>query len=412
MPASPHFTLDLRTLHLVILLVGMVSAGALWLTGRRHAAMPGVRDWAWSTALMALGGLGISLRGIVWAPISIVAANACIIAGNALLWRGMNTFRGLPVHFGQVLFPTVLTVLFPSIALGLGPDWLSGRIVFTSIMVGGLELLIAHALLRPAAQPTTIVHRLMAALALVEAANHGTRILVTLAEAPTGDYLGGDLYQSLFILIALVLGIAKILGLLTLIGDRLQSELNRAASHDFLTQLPNRRAFTEQAGHEVARIARNGRPATLLLIDLDHFKDLNDSRGHATGDAALQAFSRLLVGCLRQHDLGCRYGGEEFCVLLPDTGHSEGHAVAERIRQAAEIMAAQGQGTTVSIGLTAIAPGQGLEDAINRADQALYAAKHAGRNRVEEAGMAVAGHGAPHQYSHSTPQQSHPISTP
>lgn len=412
MPDAPPFTIDLRTLYLVILLVGVVSAAALWLTGRRHPAMPGIRDWAWSTALMALGGLGIFLRGIVWAPLSIVAANACIVAGNALLWRGLHDFRGLPVHFGQVLFPTVLTLMFQSVALALGPDWLSGRIVFISIMIGGLEVLIAHALLRPAAQPTTIIHRCVATLTLLDAANHGVRILIALAVAPTGNYLGSDLYQSIFILIGLVLGIAKILGLLTLIGDRLQGELNRAASHDFLTQLPNRRAFTEQAGHEIARVARNGRPATLLLIDLDHFKDLNDSRGHAAGDAALQAFGRLLAGCLRQHDQGCRYGGEEFCVLLPDTDRSDGRAVAERIRQAAATLADQGQGTTVSIGLTAIAPGQSLEDAINRADQALYAAKHAGRNRVEEAGMAVAGHAAPHLHSQSTFQQSRTVSTP
>lgn len=389
MPATATFALDLRTLHLVILIVAMVSAGALSLTWRRHPAIPGVPDWTYGMALMALGGLGISLRDLIWDPLSVVGANVVLVAGHAYLWQGISRFRGVPVLPGQVLVPTLLTFVFQLTALILAPNWVLGRIVFISAMIGSLEALGAYALLCQASQTATIINRTLAALLLADALNNLTRIAITLLTPAPNHYLGPSIFQGAFILIALILGIAKVLGILTLISDRLQEELNRAATHDFLTQLPNRRAFSHQAQQEVSRIARGGTPATVLLLDLDHFKDLNDAYGHNAGDAALQAFGQLLSTCLRQHDQGCRYGGEEFCVLLPETPLAEGLAVAERIRAAAAAAARPGCGTTVSIGVALLGAGQRLEDVINRADQALYVAKRSGRNCIEVAPCAA-----------------------
>jgi len=171
---------------------------------------------------------------------------------------------------------------------------------------------------------------------------------------------------------------------------RLESVLHDRATHDFLTGLANRQHFQEQFEIELARSKRYGRSGALLLLDLDHFKRVNDRFGHDAGDQVLKDMAGLVQNRLRTADTFARWGGEEFCILLPETGRAEAFEVAERIRCAVEGHAFGPESgrpirITLSIGLTGIdAEVDRLETIMRRADEALYRAKRAGRNRAEQ----------------------------
>lgn len=159
------------------------------------------------------------------------------------------------------------------------------------------------------------------------------------------------------------------------------------AATDPLTGALNRRSWTERAKAELGRAQRYGRPSTLLAIDADRFKTINDRYGHAGGDAVLKAFVQTVGACLRPSDLLGRIGGEEFVVLLAETDVAGAEVAAERIRQAIadlEIESASDRiRFTISVGVAAFGEGRdALEDALERADVAVYAAKDLGRNRV------------------------------
>jgi len=149
---------------------------------------------------------------------------------------------------------------------------------------------------------------------------------------------------------------------------------------DPLTGVPNRRFFEQRLAEEVGRL-RRGTPAALALVDVDHFKQVNDRHGHPTGDAVLRRVAADLGGGLRDSDLLARWGGEEFAVLLPATGPGQAREIGERLRRR---VAASGEtpAVTVSIGLAPGVAGEGAAAWLERADRALYAAKAAGRDRV------------------------------
>jgi diguanylate cyclase (GGDEF)-like protein len=169
---------------------------------------------------------------------------------------------------------------------------------------------------------------------------------------------------------------------------RLKRYFERIATVDPLTGLHNRRWLDETFARQIERAHRSRQPVVLLMIDLDHFKRINDLFGHLTGDAALARVADLLMAGLRPQDLLARYGGEEFAVLLPAIGLNQAMAVAERLRASVALSARNGDGrdiglTTISIGAAELHPGDLLADLVARADIALLKAKSAGRNRTE-----------------------------
>ena len=172
------------------------------------------------------------------------------------------------------------------------------------------------------------------------------------------------------------------------IGDlnRAEQQLREMASRDFLTSLLNRREAYRRIKDEMERSVRSGRPLAFILFDIDHFKRLNDTHGHNAGDMALKQLANKLMAALRDYDIACRYGGEEFLVVAPETDPEQAFRLAERLRATIALTnfktETQDITITVSVGVSAFTADDTIEQVIARADAALYHAKKTGRNRV------------------------------
>lgn len=196
-----------------------------------------------------------------------------------------------------------------------------------------------------------------------------------------------EIRQSLYLNLLICLIVTLIvLALLNQVIKRYQGKIQAQAILDSLTELPNRRGFDLLAAQAMHEAQREPKPLTALLLDLDHFKVLNDTYGHLAGDQVLIGFARDLESCLRHSDIVCRWGGEEFIVLLKDTDGETGLMVAEKIRQHVEQQRYayndKALQLTVSIGLTTLQTDDTLHTLLSRADHAMYRAKQAGRNRT------------------------------
>jgi len=168
---------------------------------------------------------------------------------------------------------------------------------------------------------------------------------------------------------------------------RMMEKLQKLAITDGLTKLYNSRSFYTQLELEVDRFNRYKHPLALLLLDIDNFKEYNDSYGHLEGDKVLVRFSQIIKTCLRANDSAYRYGGEEFTVILPETNGDEAKTVAQRIRASLEAekykpVPGKVARITISIGVTQCYPKEELSTFIRRADKAMYLSKENGRNRV------------------------------
>ncbi|AMK29692.1 diguanylate cyclase [Pseudomonas mosselii] len=208
-------------------------------------------------------------------------------------------------------------------------------------------------------------------------------LLVDKRETGALDRIRQSLYLNLAICAMITL---VVLSLLNAMIKRHQDNAEALATLDSLTGLPNRRSFDLLAGQALIEAQRDSAPLVALLIDLDHFKTLNDTHGHLAGDEVLRQFANVLQGSLRQSDILCRWGGEEFIVLLREAEGRQAIEVAEKIRRRTEQLtfshADQPLRLTVSIGLSALQRDDSLHSLLTRADHALYRAKQGGRNRV------------------------------
>ncbi|MBP2231472.1 diguanylate cyclase (GGDEF)-like protein [Azospirillum agricola] len=208
----------------------------------------------------------------------------------------------------------------------------------------------------------------------------------------TGDNAGHPLMEEFRTLAAEHRKLMRQLTKIATISDRMHTDsrqmaqvLHAAAQTDPLTQLPNRRHMIERLESELGRIARHGGSFTLVMVDIDHFKAINDAFGHAVGDTALVETARILRQNLRGHDLCARWGGEEFLILLTETDQEQAKTVAEKLRRLVDDHRMRVEGRdihiTLSLGIAAHRPDWTADACIQAADDALYAAKRAGRNR-------------------------------
>jgi diguanylate cyclase (GGDEF)-like protein len=202
-----------------------------------------------------------------------------------------------------------------------------------------------------------------------------------------------DIFQVTFLSVALyglggLLPVVCTIGFLLMCSERSQRELEQSARLDYLTGIYNRGAIEELAAGQIASTQRHGTPLALMVVDIDHFKRINDELGHAAGDKALAATVRMIADLLRGGDLIGRLGGEEFLVLMPDTDAVQARHAAERMRACVEAAPVAFMGIerplTVSIGVAEYrAEDGGFGPLLLRADRALYVAKRSGRNQVQ-----------------------------
>jgi len=264
-----------------------------------------------------------------------------------------------------------------------------------SLAVGALSIalmiltgLSAARLLLPLGADKPVSHRFTGLLFLIGCAMMTARLAyVTLADVPPPGLFAPNFWHGAILGGAHIVTMLMSLGFALMIVDQLASELNRMATLDALTGIGNRRVFYQRAEAELSRCRRKGAPLSVLMIDLDRFKSINDALGHAAGDDTLRRFAALVTPHLREYDFFARLGGEEFAVLLPDATEEMALAIAERLRELTEAERLPAPGfnppTTASIGAAQLLPHEhGIDSLMHRADRGLYAAKSGGRNRV------------------------------
>ena len=344
-------------------------------------------------SLLALLGLGPT----PWPP-TLTACGSGTLASMVLLAWGVGRLAEHDLPSTPMITLVLVAALGPPLAVGLQPESLALSVALGLVVT---SLMTAYFARRFILAPDDMAARALGVTAVV-------LVLTSVLRAVwTWTYRGLPQTHLLHVpaevlpFFAVLYGVLPIVVstlLLTLVNGQFRQQLSVRALTDELTGLLTRRALREQAADHI-QTARAGRlHMAVLMLDLDHFKRINDRHGHAAGDLVLRHAAALWRDCLRPNSLLARYGGEEFVALVPVEDLRTARLVAERLRTAvaaapwavlAQLPAALTEPVTASIGTTLIAPGESLDDAVQRADEALYRAKREGRNQVQ-VGLAVA----------------------
>ena len=383
--------LDTRTLFAVVVGAYSMLGCMLLVLWRLQRGYPALGYWGVSNAISAVGALLIALRGMVPDMLSIAGGNCALLLGEFLMWCGLRQFAGqrFKLRWGwlPVLVPAALYLFFAPLRSGR-----AARVCF-SCAVNAVYAAVCLRDAREAQRQQFLGMRVAAMIAFA-----GVYLLVVaryvevapqlLAGNDATDYLSPQAGQALNTLGLTLLGMLWNLSVIMMFGEHLQQRLVDDARRDGLTGVLNRAGFQQLAARQILRSQRDAQPLAVLLMDLDHFKRINDQYGHAAGDAVIRLIAGTAGSLLRPGDLLGRYGGEEFCVLLPGADLADAAPIAGRIRGEFESRRADSKhgpvGTTVSIGVAAVAATDTSVDMpLARADGALYRAKEKGRNRVE-----------------------------
>lgn len=335
--------------------------------------------------LLVVGGfLLFALRTELSPLLSIVCGNALLISGfcaNLAAVRAMQR-KSPPLRLSFAL--TGLAVL-GSLWFGvLTPD-LRGVRVIISLLALFLCGVLAFELLFRFRNPGR-AHYLGGAMALVLAAGLAARIYGAVDGGEQSVHgLAADRVEQVFFFLVYIAATISAINFTMISNDTFNEELRLMAASDSLTGLANRRRLLERGDEETRRAHRYHRPLTVLVLDLDHFKRINDNWGHAVGDEALKKTAECCLAAFRDIDIVGRLGGEEFVAILPETGLDAGLGAAERLRAAIaglEVDSRPPLRLTVSVGVATIETDESFAAVLDRADAAMYRAKQAGRNCV------------------------------
>lgn len=390
--------LDTPTVAFVTVLVVCLQGGiltALWLI---HRDMRGIGFWAGGALLVALGVMGSFLLSGSLPTTTLVVTNVIIVFGLAVTWWGIDAFFGRrPAYrFGLV----ILAVTAIGAAYFVATENSRARIIFLLGLFALMAGLRIYSLLREVT-PGTRFSQFFTSTALGAQAIYDLVLATAVFSLPPVEkpLAQVPLFGWLF-LIPMLLSIVVVFGIVLLVNQTIAMRLQESARRDALTGALTRSALEDVATDELARSRRHGLPLSLLLLDIDHFKMVNDQHGHAAGDAALRQFAAAVRRCLRREDVFGRLGGEEFCALLPSTAVAGAAQLAERIRQSVANLAVEAGShrlsLKVSIGVASLGEhGGSWDELVNQADRAMYAAKRAGRNRVIVGDTQTAAAGLP-----------------
>ena len=389
------FSVDIRTVLFLLCLGNLASAALLLTYNGRLRGGPG-RLFALTKLLQGFAWPMLALRGHIPDVISCGLGNVLLLLGfyleSACIRALDQPGRPLPRFWKSLLLALVLGLGIPSLV-----PQANLRIAIGSAVAAVCFVLSGLRLLR-GAEPLSPLRRTLGWTYLFLCAAVIWRASLALTD-PAFTLFSPGLAASFSYLPLYLLMIAGSFGLLLLFKERDDQTLAHIATRDALTGAPNRRAVLEMATRLVARANREGKPLAVLMLDIDHFKLVNDTYGHAVGDAVLRDLSRVIAAGLRAYDAYGRFGGEEFVVVLPDTALEDAQHVAERIRAAVEAscpLDCARTHYTVSIGVAWGLPAEaGLDALLLAADQAMYEAKAKGRNRVCTAPRQPSGPQAP-----------------
>jgi diguanylate cyclase (GGDEF)-like protein len=330
----------------------------------------------------------IYLYGIaLWQPL-LSLVQLLVVIGLALCWDGFRRFLGNPP-----LSPPVVAVLAAVVVIWLVVvqvlQSLELRAAGNAIVVVMLSALTARELLATA-KPITPAMRALGWAYVINATIFLVRTVAAGQTTQAVDPLNPSGVAAFMLLWWLCMTIAVTLGMVLMTADRLQADLDGQANHDPLTGALNRRAFSLIAEKELERSRRHDKSLSLLIMDLDNFKHINDRFGHDAGDALLCRFVSIAGQILHDEDIFFRFGGEEFVALLPNTSAEQALVAAERVRvafarsESEEISDdSRSRPVSVSIGIAELKEREDIHNLLRRADAALYTAKDLGRNRCE-----------------------------
>ena len=373
--------IDIKTFMLVLAIgnIGLAVLMAGYAHSQRHDAM---RIWTWSKLVVGSAYLMGWLQPPVPPLWHSISANSMVMVGITLEVAAYCTFFGFK-GWKRVLYPFAALSIVAYICLRLSGVPLPYATGLMSSVIAVMIGAIAFALLRPASE-STLLRRIIGVIDASYFLAMSTRALSDFMPG-TINLLSPHTAHAFTFVTGYLLMIVNGFGFLLLCKEKDDREMALLATTDSLTGLVNRRAFFERTAAARMLAARLRKPISLMMLDIDHFKTLNDRFGHACGDAALCVFADTARSELREHDIMGRLGGEEFALALPGTDLVGALQAAERLREAVErvILPIHGYAMTVSIGVVLIDPDEDINAALARADQALYQAKSGGRNRVK-----------------------------
>jgi len=384
--------LDVNTLFMVTIYVEAILGLLLLFAWAQNTQIRAVCWWGFAHLIRAASIVLFGMYGTVPDLITIDLANALLFTAFAITWTGARVFDGRPVEPVYLVTGAVIWLLV--CRLPVLADAVDTRSLIASGIITSYTWLTAYEFWR--GRNEALVSRWPAIFMLFA---HGalfllrTPLVALLPWSPTNNMFG-SVWLTVLSFEALLFTISIAFILLAMAKERIELRHRTAAMVDPLTGIANRRAFLQDAALLAKRHSSNPRPTAVLLIDLDHFKSINDRFGHALGDHVLEIFSEAARKSVRSSDLIGRLGGEEFAAVLYDTSREKAVAVAERMREAFAQMAQDVDGrpvcSTASIGIVHTEePVLDVPELLAQADQALYYAKERGRNRVEVASLEM-----------------------
>lgn len=374
---EPTMAIMAAAIHTALALV-------LTLTIRRRNEVPGGDLWCLGMSLVATGL--IALVGLMWIglPGGRAVFNAGVLAGFVAFLEGVRRFDGAEARLWLVPLAALAGLV---ISFGFAGEGMQATIRVT--LMSGLLVLASGAIALRVLGPGAVEEQSARVVILLAATGLGgifcTRIAAHLL--PGGLNANDATTRVLCYAGVSVLSIVFSFGCLLWANIRVSSQLARLARIDDLTGLANRLSLTELLARQHARWLRSGRPYSVVMINVDRFGDIDAGFGAATGDRVLLEVAKRIIGVARADDVCGRFGGDEFCILLPDTNVGEAHVLAERVRQAIGeepfVLADGAIAVSVSIGVADCMVGERSHAVLRRADLALVSARQAGGNRVE-----------------------------
>jgi len=365
-----------------------VSAVCISILAYYNREIIGMRWLAAAQVVGLLKLLLLSVESYGFAELSSLAARELYLVSFGLQFMGLRWFvvrRPFRSQWPSFAFAAVLTIYTAAFfaRMPYSINLINGPFVVVCFVSAWVLWRHGHGQFKAVSRVTTAVLCLQGVVAAYRAVLSNPRYAQPWA---LGNAAQADPRRVYSLAAAAFLATFMVMCELWFLVTELQRELAEQARTDPLTRALNRRAMEEAALREIARSNRSGHALSVIAIDIDRFKLLNDTRGHAAGDCALQAVVCRIQSILRQEDLIARTGGEEFAILLPDTTGSAALSIAERVRLAVEQLEVPFETgpirITVCAGAAQLDPARGWEEMMRRADAAMYEAKRQGRNRV------------------------------